>query len=342
MIKKTIFIGFLSFTFISKTFACTVWGAILPNEILIAKNRDYYPEPQVFKTVKPKHGYAFFGLYGNNKIKMGINENGLVVFMTFASTIPSKQRHTKISYDQVMENILTHYDNVNEIKTNAKKLFHDSTPINYVFADRKQAMTCEIGLKNHFECRPYLRISHNITTFAQTNHYLLPSLTRYNFTPVINQQTSYLREIKIVDLMNENIDALSFDKFIQFSLNTEAKNDSPSAKFDVGFNNTYQDNSIFRTFNAHPDRKNPDHVNSDQDVSTMIIELPKDKKKPIKLYLRIINAITDTYDKSDTQNIDYIEAVTTLDSALQHEDKIQYDKKSCQRNKDSISCKEER
>ena len=78
---------------------------------------------------------------------MGVNQTGLVVFMTFASTIPSNQRVAKIPYYVVMEKILGNYHSVDSIHKDSKKLFQDSTPINYIFADRTKAMICEIGLK---------------------------------------------------------------------------------------------------------------------------------------------------------------------------------------------------
>ncbi len=325
--------------------ACTIWGAIKPDEILIAKNRDFYPGNQEFRRVAEKGKFIFFGLYGDNaydkhyKLKMGVNENGLVIFMTFATTIPAAQRHAKISYDQVMEEILKNYQDIDAIYKNRAQLFNDSTPINYVFADHEKAMFCGIGLENYYQCKLYLREKDKTVTFAQTNHYILKGLEQYNSTPVINQQTSYQRLTRINALMNRNIENLDFKHWIGFSFNTEATNDDPVASFDSGYNNTYQDNSIFRTFNSHPDRKNPENKNSDQDVSSMIIQLPEDKNKPVKLYLRIIDEITDSNDENDTQIIHYTMASTTLKTAIQNPDGIVYQKKSCHRNRSAVQCK---
>ena len=41
-------------------------GSIAENQILIAKNRDFYPGNQKFITVNNAH-YKFFGLYGDNQ-----------------------------------------------------------------------------------------------------------------------------------------------------------------------------------------------------------------------------------------------------------------------------------
>ncbi len=254
------------------------------------------------------------------------------------STIPAAQRHEKISYDQVMEKILKDYRNIDAIYKDKEKLFHDSTPINYVFSDREKTMICEIGLENHYQCQHYLREKNKTVTFAQTNHYILSNLVQYNLTPVISQQTSYQRLVRINALMKNNMKHLDFQHWVDFSLNTEATNDDPVAPFDTGYNNTYQDNSIFRTFNNHPDRKEHKHKNSDQNVSNMIIELPKDKTSPIKLYLRIIDKITDLKGEQDTQNIQYTMAITTLETAIQHPDDIDYQKKTCQRNRSSAQC----
>ena len=342
--KRIIFLVLSFCLSMSTSHACTIWGAIKSNEILIAKNRDFYPGNQEFRVVQAQHKYAFFGLYGDNeydkhyKLKMGVNEKGLVVFMTFASTIPDAQRHVKISYDQVMEKILQDYQDIDSIYKNKEKLFHDSTPINYVFSDRNKAMICEIGLENHYQCQLYTREKNKIVTFVQTNHYILNHLVQYNITPIINQQTSYRRLIRINALMKNNIKHLDFQHWVDFSLNMEATNDDPVTPFDTGYNNTYQDNSIFRTFNSHPDRKEHKHKNSDQNVSNMIVELPKDKTSPIKLYLRIIDKITDLKGEQDAQNIQYTMAITTLETAIQHSDNINYQKKTCVRNKTSIQC----
>ena len=346
MRKKMYRVIILSSTLLSSmSNACTVWGAITPNELIIAKNRDFYPGNQKFETIHNKGKYNFFGLYGDNEydnvytIKMGINETGLTVFMTFASTLPIDQREAKIPYYKVMENILGNFSSVDSISNNSQALFKDSTPINYIFADRNKAIICEIGLENNFKCSPYLRSNDSRTiTFAQTNHYILTGLEQYNLTPKINQQTSYYRYDKINELMKNNLDALTFKQFINFSFNTEATNDNPPAEFDTDYSNTYQDNSIFRTFNSHPDRRNKKHQNSDQNVSTMIVKLPVEKNKPIELYLRKINDVKDTDDKSFIQNIKYSEATTTLSDAINHTDSIKYTEKACIRNINSSYC----
>ncbi|MFO0319795.1 MAG: carcinine hydrolase/isopenicillin-N N-acyltransferase family protein, partial [Neisseriaceae bacterium] len=323
--------------------ACTVWGAVTPNELLIAKNRDFYPGNQNFKVIKKKHKYSFLGLYGDNEydnnyvIKMGINETGLTVFMTFASSVPLKQRTAKVPYYKVMENILKNYNNIDKVYNDSKELFKDSTPINYIFADRNKAMICEIGLNNEYRCIKYSRNNYKVIPFAQTNHYLHVDLAKYNFTPRVNQQSSYYRYFKIRELMESNLNSLSFEKFINFSFNTEASNDNPLAKFDLGYNNTYQENSIFRTFNSHPDRKDKLHKNSDQGVSTMIVSIPINKK-PIKVYLRIINSINDLNDKNFTQKIKYSEAITTLNHAINYPNAIKYNNKVCIRDKNTKTC----
>lgn len=342
--KKIIFFLLSTCFLISTSHACTIWGAISPNEILIAKNRDFYPGSQAFRSVKEKGKYTFFGLYGDNeydknhKLKMGVNEKGLVVFMTFASTIPASQRHANISYDQVMEKILKNYQDIDSIYRDKEKLFRDSTQINYVFSDRNKAMICEIGLENHYQCQLYLREKNKTVTFSQTNHYILNNLVQYNITSVINQQTSYQRLIRINALMKNNMQHLDFQHWIDFSFNTEATNDNPPASFDLSYDNTYQDNSIFRTFNSHPDRKEPKHKNSDQNVSSMIVELPVDPSMPVRLYLRIIEKITDLNNQHDTQRIKYTMAITTLQMAIQHPEHIQYQYKTCQRDKKAAQC----
>ncbi len=341
--KKIFVMSIFTLIWVNASPACTVWGTIADDQVLIAKNRDYYPGNQKFITMNNSH-YKFFGLYGDNQydgkytIKMGVNQTGLVVFMTFASTIPSKQRSAKIPYYQVMEKILGNYRSIDAINNDSKTLFKDSTPINYIFADRTKTMICEIGLKQDYQCKNYSKRSDTPVTFAQTNHYILPEMEKYNLTPFINQQTSYVRFNKIDELMQKSIPQLSFAKFIDFSFNTEAGNDNPLAEFDQGYTNTYQDNSIFRTFNSHPDRRNHQAPSSDQGVSTMIVELPRNTQYPVNLYLRIINNIKDSKDPVFTQNVSYTEAITVLDTAINNPGAITYLKKYCQRNINSKSC----
>src|SRR5689334_2861063 len=100
--------------------ACTVWGAITPNKLLIAKNRDYYPEKQIVKTVHNQK-YKYFGLFavdkkgGKESIRMGINEKGLVAYITFATTLnvlPENQRSYKVPFHHVLTNVLGNYKTV--------------------------------------------------------------------------------------------------------------------------------------------------------------------------------------------------------------------------------------
>lgn len=343
MSKKLLMMSMFLFVWVNVSQACTVWGAIVDDRVLIAKNRDFYPGNQKFMTMSSGH-YKFFGLYGDNQydkkytIKMGVNQTGLVVFMTFASTIPLKLRSAKIPYYEVMEKILGNYRSVDDVYKDSKSLFKDSTPINYIFADRAKAMICEVGLKNDFKCQVSAKRSDMPVTFAQTNHYILPAMAQYNLKPFVKQQTSYLRFNKINALLQENLSHLSFVKFRDFSFNTEAENDHPLAEFDSGFKNTYQDNSIFRTFNSQPDRKSPKNPMSDQGVSTMMVELPKNEQAPVNLYVRIVNHIQDKKDENFTQYVSYTEAATNLDTAINNPASIKYVKKSCQRNVSSKMC----
>lgn len=343
MLKKImITVMFLNLVGMSVSEACTTWGAITPDEILIAKNRDFFPGKQEFKTTN-NDKYKIFGLYaikvhGNyDSLKMGVNEKGLVGFITFATSVPASMRSAN-GTSKVMEDILGNYDSVEQINQNSKVLFKNNKPDNYLFADRKKAMICEIGLHHHYHCEVYARNTQKVVTFSQTNHYIFPDLKKYNYTSVQDQQTSYARLNKINELMNQDLSNLTLNKFIHFSFNTEAKNDNPLADFDAGYDNTYQDNSIFRTFNSHPDRKHKEHPDSARGLSAMIVKLPKDENKPITLYLRIIDNVKDLNDKRYTQVIQYHEAKATLDQAIYHPGKIEYTSKICKRDLTSEQC----
>ncbi|MCD6039345.1 MAG: hypothetical protein K0S27_745 [Gammaproteobacteria bacterium] len=336
----------LNFIFLTISQGCTVWGAITPTEILIAKNRDFYPRREEFITVSNKNKYKFFGLYAheqNNKyaIKMGVNSAGLVAFVTNASSIPFSQRNSQVELHNRMHYILENFDNVEAINEKSATLFKGGGARNYIFADRQKALLCEIGLHDDYKCELYSRKnSEKPIIFAQTNHYILPELKKYNILPFVKQQTSYLRFNKITNLLENNLSTLTLSKFIRFSFNTEAKNSNPLPRFEAGYENTYQDNSIFRTLNVHPDIRNKANPNSEQGVSAMIVQLPADKSKPITLYLRIINDITNLNDKKYTQEVQYIEATTTLDEAINNSASINYVAKSCRRDIYSHYCEE--
>jgi len=340
----------LSTLVINTSQACTVWGAITSDEVLIAKNRDFNPGHQKFVTIKNNNKYSFFCLYADDQynnhytIRQGINEKGLLVLMTFASTIPVKLRSSKNTHFRIIQTILENYDTVDAVHKDSELLFQQGTPVNYIIADRHKAMVCEVGLHYEYHCQTYSKSidSSKIMTFAQTNHYIFSELKKYNLTSVKNHQTSYLRLEKINQLMQDHLATLNLQQFINFSFNTTAVNDNPLAKFDKGYSTTYQDNSIFRTFNSHPDRRNKTRPDSDQAVSTMIVKLPMNQNgnqnKPIELYLRIIKNMTDLQDKKDTQIIQYSEAMTTLDTAIDHPSMIKYTQKSCKRDSQSIMC----
>ena len=70
----------------------------------------------------------------------------------------------------------------------------------------------------------------------------------------------------------------------------------------------------------------------------MIIELPRDEQKPVNLYLRIVNDIKDKHDANFTQYINYMKAITTLDTAINNPAAITYLKAFCQRDINSKTC----
>ncbi|MFB9156794.1 carcinine hydrolase/isopenicillin-N N-acyltransferase family protein [Chromobacterium violaceum] len=80
--------------------ACTLWGAAGTASMegsLLAKNRDWKPDhAQSLRLLHPEHGYAYLGLYADNGsepgIKAGVNQKGLAVVATEASSLPRALR----------------------------------------------------------------------------------------------------------------------------------------------------------------------------------------------------------------------------------------------------------
>ena len=160
--------------------ACMLWAAVgeaaRDGGSLVVKNRDWRPDHrQAIKRVTPKQGFRYYGLfaYGNDYpgLKAGVNEKGLVVV---SATAPYRQRDLKEmprTKDR-LGRLLREHATVEEALSR-QDLFLG--PTFFLIADRRQAAVVEVGPGGTFAIgKPVGGI------IAHTNHYVLPSMVRFN------------------------------------------------------------------------------------------------------------------------------------------------------------------
>ncbi|MBV8658834.1 MAG: hypothetical protein JO142_13500 [Burkholderiales bacterium] len=156
-------------------FACTLWGATgsaSAGGTLLAKNRDWMPDHvQSVRMVHPEHGLSYIGLYAEGSrvpgLKQGVNEAGLSVVGASASSLPRAVRNAEKAEPGLLRAILSSYHNLDEIETDAPRLFAHRHPDFFLLADARGLMQVEIGLHGHYAIR-----RGQDGTFTHTNHYL--------------------------------------------------------------------------------------------------------------------------------------------------------------------------
>lgn len=159
--------------------ACTLWAAAgedASGGTLISKNRDWKPDhTQKLKLVRPKTGFAYFGLYaeGNDEpgLKAGVNEVGLTI-ISASSNIPRKLRDQQPGKHGIMTRILANYASVEALATDANKVFPASRANFFMISDRSKILLAEVGLDGKYS----IKIT-NTGPVTHTNHYLDPQLS---------------------------------------------------------------------------------------------------------------------------------------------------------------------
>lgn len=227
--------------------SCTLWAVTgdraKDGKTIIVKNRDWAPDNcNEIRIIKPDEGFAYIALYaagGNNEgVKGGINEKGLVIISASASTLPKEERFGDKGF---MTKILTSCNSVDGV-LKEKELISKASPMFYMVADRKTIAFIEIGLNGKY----FIRKTENGILY-HTNHYTDSNLKEFNKK---ENQSSYIREKRIKELLESHSNPLNTEDFIKFS---EDKNDGP-------------DNSIWRT-GSTPEKT--------RTLATWIVEIPK-------------------------------------------------------------------
>lgn len=239
--------------------ACTLWaaaGEAAGGGTILAKNRDWYQNHrQILKRVHPDGGYAYVGIYAENKkvysgFKAGINEKGLSIVNASASSLPRAERK-KMGYTwKVMENVLARCANVEEALS---FLSSSEGPRFLLLADRKEIAQVEIG--------PYgvERVERKANgTLHHTNHYKEFPLTVFNELP---GKSSHVRDGRIGEILQEK-PVWTMDDFIAVTSDQAGG----------------ADDSIFRTGSTKK---------SEKTIASWVVRIPPEGAPEI--YARLLN-----------------------------------------------------
>ncbi len=239
--------------------ACTLWGAAGERAegggTLIVKSRDWRPDhTQETKTVTPRSGYKYFGLYavGGEEpgLKAGVNRHGLAVVTAAASCLPQSVRKNQPGKRGVTSEILANFDSVDALLAQ-RALFERARASFFLIADRQQLALVEVALGGKYVVR-----TETNGVVAHTNGYLEEALR----SPTLSDgASSTTRLARIKALLAEA--RLPLD-IAQFKRMSSDQHDGP-------------DNSIWRT------------GAKTRTLATWILALPR--QAPPALYLKLAN-----------------------------------------------------
>ena len=207
--------------------ACTLFAATGDNFVqgggtLVAKNRDWYPGHQELKVVHPPHGYAYYGLFSGKSATFnaaGVNEKGLFVAMSTASSIPQKERRSYPVFKsteglRTNEYLLRYYASVDEVLA-AQAIW--SEPVNFIVADSKKVAYIEVAPGN---AERGIRVETKGILF-HTNHYVEDNTLEFN--KKIGPSSS-IRYDRVKDLLTNHDGKFTLPDFVTIS---QDQNDGP-------------------------------------------------------------------------------------------------------------------
>lgn len=206
-------LGLSCLLFGSSCYACTLFGAtgsvVDGGGTIIAKNRDFIPEPQKVKVVR-NGKYAYFALFsqaenGNWYIRAGVNEKGLVAVTAMASCLPEKQRMAG-NRKPILSYILRNCATVQEALAEKDKFVGAKF---LMLGDSVELANVEMGLNGKYHIET---VKNN--TLAHTNYYLQPEFRDLNIKVGESSKTRYER---ICELLDKGSKPLNLQQFWQFS-----------------------------------------------------------------------------------------------------------------------------
>lgn len=257
---SAIFSALIIVTGVSVVNACTLWAAV-GNRVehrgcLIAKNRDWTPEPSEVRLIRPITGFRSLDLMPirdgkQTGIVAGVNEKGFVVVTAAAGSVPQADRGK--GGKGLARQLLTVFSTVAEVLEN-KSVFSRTHPSIYLIADRRRTAWIEVAPEGRFSFR-----ATNNGVLAHTNHYLDEKLVHANGKIDGGSRT---RLGRIGELLDRQTAPLTLDDFIAFS---QDRNDGP-------------DHSLWRTGSK------PEGIRT---LASWIVSLPP--KAPPELFLSLAN-----------------------------------------------------
>ena len=257
---SAIFSVLITFTGISVVTACTLWAAagksVAHRGCLIAKNRDWTPEPSEIQFVRSTTGLRLLGLMpirdgAKTGIVAGVNEKGLVVVTATAGGIPQTDREK--GGRGLARQLLTVFSTVAEVLEN-RSVFSRTHPSIYLIADRRRTAWIEVAPEGKYAFR-----ATNNGILTHTNHYLDEKLSDANGKIDRGSRT---RLGRIGELLDRHSAPLTLEDFIAFS---QDRNDGP-------------DHSLWRT-GSKPEGK--------RTLASWIVSLPPNA--PPELFLSLAN-----------------------------------------------------
>lgn len=261
----TVFLSFaIVFLFSVQVNACTLFAAtgdewVQGGGSLIAKNRDEKPSKQYVKVVSPDNGYRYFGLFvdsNNGELRGGINEKGLVVICSSASTLAAdvktedQKNRFRSDYGVTDEYIISKCATVKDALALDKSIWAGAQ--NIMLADKDEIACVEIGPDGSIAVKETMN-----GTLNHTNHYVYEDMVWANVKPYPESVTRYERSGQ---LLAETSHPFIMEDFIAFC------NDKNAGVHD----------SIYR------DGEN----NSSQTLATMVYDLPKNGTASVYMKVR--------------------------------------------------------
>ncbi len=240
--------------------ACTLWAAAgdraAQGGSLVAKNRDWTPEPDEVRLVRPREGFRFLGLFPLREGKRrgavaGINEAGLVVVTASAGSIPRDERNR--GGGGLTERLFSGFATVDAVLADDVGV-ERTHPAIYLLADRFRIAWVEVAPGGRFA----ICVTEN-GVLTHTNHYLDESLTSLNAKV---GRSSRRRLVRIGELAEGRTAPLTFADFKAFS---QDRRDGPV-------------DSLWRTGNR---------PKGERTLASWVVSLPK--AAPPEIFIRLAN-----------------------------------------------------
>ena len=213
---KFFFSLLLTFGLVLPAHACSLFAVTGNNYVegggsLAFKNTDWRGASQSIHIVKPSPGNKYICLYRgkNNYCVGGINEKGLFVARSQASSIPKAElkaypRWKSLEGLRLAEYLLRYFSSVEECVSS--KIYAETEPLNLLVVDSKEAAYIEIAPDKTFVVRKI-----NAGPIFHTNHYLEDEIIDYNKH---YSKSSHIRYNRLAELVQFHQGQYTFQEII--------------------------------------------------------------------------------------------------------------------------------